>query len=158
MSNITLTSGDLFASRAQTLVNATNCQGVMGAGIARAFKERFPTMFEDYQRACEAGEHTATQPHFWRNPGDKPPWMSYERQSVLNIASTPHMGDTPKLSLIAVNLVWIVENYEEVGIRSLAVPALGCGIGGGDWSLMKPLLVNFLSLIDIPVEIYEPQS
>lgn len=156
--NVTITSGDLFASSAQTLVNATNCQGVMGAGIAKAFKARFPTMFEDYQRACKSGEHTATQPHFWRNPGDKPPWMSYERQSVLNIASTPRMGDVPKLSLIAVNLAWIVENYQEVGIRSLAVPALGCGIGGGDWSQMKPLLVNMLGLIDIPVEIYEPQS
>ena len=39
--------GELFASRAQTLVNTVNCAGVMGKGVALKFKRRFPAMFED---------------------------------------------------------------------------------------------------------------
>ena len=47
--------GNLFASQAQCLVNTVNCVGVMGKGVALEFRRRFPNMFEEYRRVCEAG-------------------------------------------------------------------------------------------------------
>lgn len=47
--------GNLFASRAQCLVNTVNCVGVMGKGVALEFRRRFPSMFQEYRRICEAG-------------------------------------------------------------------------------------------------------
>lgn len=49
-------TGDLFAGKMHTLVNAVNCVGVMGKGIAQAFKRKYPEMFTDYARRCERGE------------------------------------------------------------------------------------------------------
>ena len=47
--------GDIFESKAQTLVNTVNTVGVMGKGVALAFKEHFPDMYEDYRKRCESG-------------------------------------------------------------------------------------------------------
>lgn len=64
--SIQFRTGDLFQSGAQTLVNATNTEGIMGGGIALAFKNRFPQMFEEYFMACSIGFHTTFRPHLCR--------------------------------------------------------------------------------------------
>jgi len=51
---VTTKKGDMFSSKAQTLVNTVNCVGVMGKGVALAFKERFPDMYKEYVRLCDA--------------------------------------------------------------------------------------------------------
>ncbi len=47
---------NLFDSPAQTLVNTVNTVGVMGKGIALAFKQRYPEMYRQYRELCQAGE------------------------------------------------------------------------------------------------------
>ena len=47
-------SGDLLAADVDALVNAVNTVGVMGKGLALAFKLQFPDNFEAYVRACKA--------------------------------------------------------------------------------------------------------
>lgn len=63
---MTVTRGDLFGSEAQTLVNAVNCVGVMGKGIALEFKRRFPSMYDDYAQRCRRGEVRPGRPHLHR--------------------------------------------------------------------------------------------
>lgn len=147
MSNVVFTSGDLFESGMQTIVNATNIEGIMGGGIALAFKERFPQMYEEYRWACKEGTHTIMKPFLWRHPHF--PW-------VLNIATKDviHHPSTP--FNVAAGLFWLAQNYEREGITSLAVPALGCGLGGCKWEQIGPLMESMLGLLDIPVLIYEP--
>src|SRR3954471_22998601 len=53
---IEFTRGDLLAADVEALVNAVNTVGVMGKGLALQFKRAYPTMFEDYRRACRANE------------------------------------------------------------------------------------------------------
>ena len=59
--------GDLFASKAQTLVNTVNCVGVMGKGVAEQFKLRFPTMFEDYKSRTDRGAVKLGEPYLYRD-------------------------------------------------------------------------------------------
>lgn len=60
---VRVVTGDILRSRAQTLVNTVNCVGVMGKGIALAFKKEFPDMYEDYVRRCKAGEVKLGRPY-----------------------------------------------------------------------------------------------
>lgn len=59
--------GDIFTSRAQTLVNTVNCVGIMGKGLALEFKKRFPDMFKDYRRRCEQGEVRLGKPYLYKS-------------------------------------------------------------------------------------------
>lgn len=144
---ITVRTGDLLASQAQTLVNTVNCVGVMGKGIALLFKDRFPEMFDDYRRRCDAGEVRLGRPYVWR--GLLPP-------QVLNFPTKGHWRSVSRLDDIIAGLDHLEAHYREWGITSLAVPPLGCGNGQLEWRVVGPILFRRLSRLDIPVEIYAP--
>lgn len=148
MSEITVTKGDLFESPAQTIVNATNAVGVMGGGIALAFRERYPEMYREYRKLCKEGYHSPLQPHFWQNPdGGK---------NVLNLVTKiePRLPST--IENICMSLHASALHRSEWGLESLAIPALGCGLGGLQWPDVKPVIERHARLLHIPVEIYEP--
>lgn len=140
--------GDLFKSDAQTLVNTVNCVGVMGKGIAAIFKKRFPEMFEDYSRRCDRGEVTLGRPYVWRS---STPW-------VLNFPTKDHWRSVSRLADIEEGLEYLVGHYRDWGVRSLAVPPLGCGHGGLDWSVVGPTLRRHLDKLEIPVVLYAPHG
>lgn len=144
---VTVLIGDLFNSKAQTLVNTVNCVGVMGKGIALEFKKRFPEMFEDYVRRCRAGEVKLGQPYLYRQL--LPPW-------ILNFPTKDHWRSVSRLSDIVRGLVYLEEHYHAWGITSLAVPPLGTGHGQLDWRVVGPTLYRHLSRLTIPVELYAP--
>lgn len=140
--------GDLFQARTQTLVNTVNCVGVMGKGIAAAFKKRYPAMFGDYVRRCERGEVRLGEPYLWTSTE---PW-------VLNFPTKDHWRSVSRLEHIERGLAYLVEHYQHWGIQSLAVPPLGCGHGGLDWSVVGPTLRRHLDQLDIPVVLYAPHG
>ncbi|MCC7352946.1 MAG: macro domain-containing protein, partial [Anaerolineae bacterium] len=140
--------GDLFASRAKTLVNTVNCVGVMGKGVALAFKERYPNMYEEYRRQCEQGE---IRPGVLRLYKDTHPW-------VLNFPTKRHWRARSRLEDIEAGLRALAGSYRSWEITSLAMPALGCGHGGLDWSDVRPLIERYLGDLDIAIEVYEPGS
>ncbi len=139
--------GDLFESKAQTLVNTVNTEGVMGKGIALQFKKRFPEMYQDYLRRCKRGEVRLGRPYLFK--GLEPPW-------VLNFPTKDHWRSLSRLSDIIEGLDFLKKHYDEWGITSLAVPPLGAGNGGLEWRVVGPTLYRILSTFDIPVEIYAP--
>lgn len=139
--------GDLFASSAQTLVNTVNCVGVMGKGIAREFKQRFPEMHEDYVKRCERHEVRLGRPYLYQH--DALPW-------VLNFPTKSHWRSVAKLDDIVSGIRYLIDHYEEWGITSLAVPPLGCGNGQLEWRIVGPTLYRYLSEIKVPVELYAP--
>ena len=149
MSNVITRRGDLFESEAQTLVNAVNTVGVMGAGIAFQFKNRFPEMSADYARRCAAGEVKIGEPYLFTGESSTDKW-------ILNF---PTIGDDwapTRMDDIRDGLAHLRLHYREWGITSLAMPALGCGVGGLDWKDVEPVLQEGLSDLDIPVELYAP--
>jgi len=139
--------GDLFRSKAQTLVNTVNCVGVMGKGIALQFKQHFPDMYEDYAARCAARQVHLGRPYLFRRL--LPPW-------ILNFPTKEHWRSVSKLSDIVRGLEYVERHYREWGVASLAVPPLGCGEGQLEWRVVGPILHRHLSRLDIPVELYAP--
>ncbi len=140
-------SGDIFASEIQTLVNPVNCVGVMGKGLALNFKKRFPEMFTDYVQRCQRQEVELGYPYLY---------LSSTSPHILNFPTKNHWRSKSKLSAIESGLIHLVDNYEQWGITSLAVPALGCGLGQLNWEDVKLLLEQYLESITIPVILFEP--
>ena len=149
MTNVTVKIGDLFTSRAQTLVNTVNCVGVMGKGIALGFKQRFPKMFDDYEARCRRKELRLGEPYLYK--GDTLPW-------ILNFPTKDHWRGLSRISDISRGLEFLGAHYKKWGITSIAVPPLGCGNGQLDWTVVGPTLFRHLSKLEIPVELYAPDK
>ncbi|MBP8986103.1 MAG: macro domain-containing protein [Syntrophobacterales bacterium] len=141
--------GNMFESKAQTLVNTVNCVGVMGKGVALEFKKRFPDMFEDYVRRCKTKQVSLGRPYLFKRLF--PPW-------VLNFPTKDHWRSVSRLEDIVEGLRYLQYHYKEWGITSLAVPPLGCGQGQLEWRVVGPTLYRHLKVLDIPVELYAPSG
>lgn len=132
----------LMTSPAQTLVNTVNTVGVMGKGLAAAFKERHPEMFFEYRKLCKRGD---------LEPGSSWLWKGTD-QWVLNFATKKHWRNPSKIEYVRSGLNEFRETYESLGIREIAFPRLGCGNGGLDWREVRPLMVDLLH--DLPISVY----
>lgn len=144
---ITVQTGDIFESGAQTLVNTVNCVGVMGKGIALEFKRRFPEMYEEYVDLCGLGKVELGRPYLYK--GLTPPW-------ILNFPTKDHWRSVSRLDDIVNGLRYVERRYREWGITSLAVPPLGCGQGQLEWRVVGPTLYRQLKRLDIDVVLYAP--
>lgn len=151
MGAIESTSGNTFDAQAEALVNPVNCVGVMGKGLALAFKKAFPAMFEAYRDACKTGQLEPGRVHIWKNPSPSP------TRFVINFPTKRHFRSKSRLEDIEVTLPALVEAARTHSIASLAVPALGAGLGGLAWSDVRPLIVGAFESTDVSVLLYEPR-
>lgn len=139
--------GDIFESEMKTLVNTINCVGVMGKGIAKIYKDRYPKMFEEYKDMCTKKLiHT----------GYLYPYYEDNSVKILNFPTKQHWRSPSKLEYIQEGLNWFIQNYERLKITSIAFPTLGCGNGGLDWETVGPLMYQSLKDLPIDIEIYAP--
>lgn len=149
---IKLTRGDLLKQDdVDAIVNTVNCVGVMGKGIALQFKNKWPANFAEYAAACKAGEV---------RPGRmlvhdlgalvKPNY-------IINFPTKDHWRGASKIEFIREGLADLIEQVQRLGIRSIAIPPLGCGNGGLDWADVRPLIeAAFADLPDVEVKLFEP--
>ena len=145
---ITYIQGNQFDSAAQVITNTVNCVGVMGKGIALDFKKRFPAMFNDYQARCKSLQVKPGTPYLWED----------DRTQILNFPTKRHWNEPSHLEDIDAGLAYLARNHDALGIRSLALPALGCGNGGLEWSTVKSLIEKHLGPIEaLDVFVYEPR-
>lgn len=148
---IQLKQGNLLQADADALVNTVNCVGVMGKGLALQFKQAFPENFRAYANACERGEVQAGRMHIHDNGGlVNPRW-------IINFPTKRHWRDGSRLEDVASGLSALVADVQRLGIQSIAIPPLGCGLGGLDWNVVRPLIENaFVASPDVVVHLYEP--
>lgn len=139
--------GDMFESQAQTLVNTVNCVGVMGKGVAEVFKKRYPSMFDDYKRRCEEKTVRLGRPYLYRD---------LSGVTIINFPTKDHWRSPSRLVDIEQGLDYFVSHFAEWGITSIAMPPLGCGNGGLEWSEVGPLIHRKLHQLPIDVELYAP--
>lgn len=140
--------GDIFNSEAQTLVNTVNCIGIMGKGIAAEFKKRFPNMFKNYVVRCEQKKVKPGVPYLFKN-GLFPP-------QIINFPTKTHWRAASHIEDIEKGVIILSEKYKEWGIKSIAIPPLGCGNGQLLWESVGPLIYKYVSKWDIPVKMYAP--
>lgn len=149
---------DIFKSEAQTWINTVNCVGVMGKGIAKGFKQRFPTLFEDYEKRCERKEVKLGEPYPFFVKNERSLFPSNIPEIIINFPTKDHWRSQSKLSDIENGFKHLLKNYKKWGIRSMAVPPLGCGAGGLEWSVVGNMILENLEKFDIPVELYLPDK
>jgi len=148
---ITFSKGDLLQSGAEAVINTVNCVGVMGKGIALQFKQAFPRNYDAYRRACDAGEVRLGE-MFVFDTGSmiNPRW-------IINFPTKGHWKAKSRLSDIETGLEDLKRVILENGIRSIAVPPLGCGNGGLDWAEVEPVIRRALGdLNEVDVRLFAP--
>lgn len=150
---ITQADGNLLEADVDALVNTVNTVGIMGKGIALQFKRAFPAMFKDYERAARSHQLAMGRMHVW------PTEQMTGPRFIINFPTKSHWKSRSKLTDIESGLDDLVEVIRARGIRSIAVPPLGCGNGGLDWRDVEPLILRKLAhLTDVDVVIYPPNG
>ena len=148
MSNVRVIEGDLLKSNMHALVNTVNTVGIMGKGIALGFKKRYPDMYQDYVRRCDRHEVKLGEPYVYEA----------DDHLIINFPTKQHWRSVSRLSDIVAGLEYLEFHYKEWGVKSLAVPPLGCGNGQLEWRVVGPVLLRHLRHLDIPVELYAPHG
>lgn len=161
---LSLVEGDLFFSKMQTLTVSVNCIGIMGKGLASRAKYQFPDVYVHYQDKCKTKALKMGKPVLYRREspyheeiGDDPTALKNKKDTwFLLFPTKQHWRDNSDISGIEKGLQWLVSNYEHSHITSLAIPALGCGLGRLEWKDVGPILCKYLSKMNIPVWVYLP--
>ena len=149
---IKLTQGDLLKQDdVDAIVNTVNCVGVMGKGIALQFKNKWPANFTAYAAACRAGQVRPGRMLVFDSGGLVRP------NFIFNFPTKDHWRSSSRIEFIRDGLVDLVAQVKRLGIRSIAVPPLGCGNGGLNWADVRPLIeAAFETLPDVEVRLFEP--
>jgi O-acetyl-ADP-ribose deacetylase (regulator of RNase III) len=142
--------GDLLKSDAEALVNAVNTVGVMGKGIALQFKNQYPENYKVYKAACNKGALKVGTILIVKD-GDL-----FNQKFIVNFPTKQHWRAPSEISYIQDGLIALKKAIQEHVIQSIAIPPLGCGLGGLDWDVVKPMIIEALQDLDINIDIYEP--
>ncbi|MFY9342276.1 MAG: macro domain-containing protein [Planctomycetota bacterium] len=148
---ITLAHGNLLDADVEALVNTVNCVGVMGKGIALQFKKAFPDNFKAYERACKRREVRLGSMFVFATGALRNP------RFLVNFPTKQDWRSKSGLEDIRAGLTALVAEIRARGIRSVAVPPLGCGHGGLQWEDVRPVIEDALAeLPDVDVRLYAP--
>lgn len=147
------TRGNLLEADVEALVNTVNTVGVMGKGIALMFKEAFPENFREYAAACK-GDQVRIGSIFVT---ELPRRLTGGPRWILNFPTKEHWRGATRIEWIQEGLRDLRRVIEEKGIRSVAIPPLGCGQGGLRWETVRPLIRDALADLDaVDIHVYEP--
>ena len=144
---IKFTTGNIFETKADILVNTVNCVGVMGKGIALAFKNTYPEMFEEYKQVCHIGLRPGTL-HVWKRKEPKA-W-------VINFPTKDDWRNNSRYEYIEEGLKSLKAYLSDIGKLTIAVPPLGCGYGGLDWAKVKEMIIKHLDGLEAEIVVLEP--
>lgn len=142
--------GNLLEDTSEALVNTVNTVGVMGKGIALQFKQAFPEVFREYEKACKKNRVKTGEMHVVDMNALVSP------KYVINFPTKQHWKEKSKMSYIVEGLKDLVRIVRELNIQSIAIPPLGCGNGGLEWSEVKPLIEKAFKDLPVNVHVYEP--
>lgn len=144
----------IFDTNCEVIVNSVNCIGVMGKGIAKEFRERWPKMFEEYRKVCRDGRLWPGNPHWFYIGGlfdIGPKW-------ILNFPSKVDWLKAARYEYIQLgfdSLTHDIAAGKANGMKSFAFPLLGCGVGGLDPERVKLLFnIYFEQPAWIDVKVY----
>src|SRR5262245_56499440 len=146
-------TGDILQADVEALVNAVNCVGVMGRGLALEFKKAYPKNFRVYEAAC-AREEVQPGRMFVFDTG-----RPTNPKFIINFPTKRHWRGSSRIEDIESGLQALAEEIRARHITSIALPALGSGLGGLDWRDVRPRIEKALgSLPGVHVILFEPRK
>lgn len=146
---IIFTKGDMFETPANIRVNTINCVGVMGAGVALAFKTKYPAMFKDYKKECQAGN---------LKPGKLFVWKNLFGETIVNLPTKRHWNEPSIYEDIESGLIALHKFLSKEGNVKVTLPALGCGHGGLNWDEVSKSIVKYLGDLEATIYVFEPSD
>lgn len=131
-------TGNLFSSGADGLAHGCNCCGVMGAGIALEFRKRYPEMFNEYRKNCLNGSFGLGSCFVWKAPSGV---------TIYNLGTQPRPGACATLESIETSLLTMlrISGLTNLPGHTIAIPRIGCGLGGLNWTDVKPVIERVAS-------------
>ncbi|MBT0768356.1 macro domain-containing protein [Kineosporia sp. J2-2] len=157
MPNLTVVraGNDLLAEPADALVNPVNTAGVMGRGLALQFRQAWPAMYADYRQACRNGEVTIGIMHVWATGHEQPRYL-------INFPTKRHWRSPSRLPDIQAGLSDLAATVSDLALTSIAIPALGCGLGGLPWpdveAAIRHTMAPLTATTDVTVFAPSPHS
>ena len=148
---IRFTTGDILAEDVEALVNPVNCVGVMGRGLALQFRKAYPECFHAYAKACKRRDVKPGRMFVFETGALSNPRM------IVNFPTKRHWRDNSMIEDIEAGLEDLAKVIHERDLCSIAVPALGSGLGGLEWSDVRPRIEKALGGFDnVEVVVFEP--
>lgn len=142
-------NGNLLESQAVALVNAVNCQGIMGKGIAYQFKEAFPKNYAVYNNACKNGEVKIGSVLI----------VNENSKLIINFPTKDNWRKNSQYDFIERGLYDLKKEIMRRNIPSIAIPPLGCGNGGLEWKSVESMIINILSDLDsVDIILFSPPT
>ena len=146
-------TGDILTDDAEALVNTVNCVGIMGRGIALQFRNAFPENFKSYAAACKRNEVQPGRMFVFETGQLTNP------RYIINFPTKRHWRGKSRMEDIEAGLAALAQEIRTRHIRSIAIPPLGSGLGGLDWSEVRTRIEATLREIsDLKVVIFEPSN
>lgn len=145
------TLSDLLNYDADIKINTVNCVGVMGAGVALAFKQKHPSMFKAYVSVCRNKDIEPGKPFVWDESDFE------KRCTIINLPTKVHWRNPSTYEYIELNLIWLRDYLsEQPAGTTVALPALGCTHGGLDWVKVKSQINKHLSDLPVNITVFDP--
>lgn len=147
---ITYKIGNIFNEDVEAIVNTVNCVGIMGKGLALQFKNKYYNNFKLYANACRRNEVVTGKVLVYKiEPLFNPKY-------IINFPTKQHWRDKSKIEYIETGLDDLVQTIHNLSIKSIAIPPLGCGLGGLNWNVIKQLIEEKLSGLNCNIIVLEP--
>ena len=165
--NLSIFRGDMFFSKMHTLTVSVNIVGIMGKGLASRAKYQFPDVYVYYQDLCRNKRLLMGKPFLYKRETSLDYLLADEPTTLKNIngvtwfllfPTKKHWRENADFAAIEQGMQWLKAKYKEEKIESLAIPALGCGLGKLDWKDVGPMLCKYLKTFDIPIQLYIPSE
>jgi len=151
--------GNIFRAEVDAIVNPVNTVGVMGAGLAKQFKDFYPENYKEYKNECDSGLMRLGQVFVTE-------YNERDFRYIINFPTKGHWKNPSTLSMIEDGMDDLVQFFRDLydlagdTIRSIAMPALGCGLGGLEWPQVKKIIESKIRLFDyydIELFLYPPK-
>lgn len=138
-------TGDLFTSEADAFAHGCNTLGKMGAGIAKEFKARYFDMFKEYRKLCGDGSFNVGEGYIYKTTDNK---------YIFNLATQGSFAGATTDNISAC-FIWMKNKLESLNVTRLAMPRIGCGLGGLNWdNQVLPLLEDILGEEELIIEVW----
>jgi O-acetyl-ADP-ribose deacetylase (regulator of RNase III) len=145
-------TGNLLEADVDVLVNTVNTKGVMGKGVALQFRRAFPGNYKAYRAACAAGEVTLGRMFVFDIGRLERP------RYIINFPTKDHWRSRSCLADIELGLGDLRRVLTELDVQSVALPPLGCGLGGLRWSDVRPRIEAALAGLPVRALVFEPHG
>lgn len=139
MTKIRYIKGDLLKASEPLIGHGVNCRGIMGAGIAKQIKQKHPEVFKRYKNLCDEV--------------NKDPCLLGASQivadgnvHVCNMFTQVFPG--PYAKLYAIQDCFEAFSFEALDLEEIAIPMIGCGLGGLDWKDVEDVILTSKTFLD----------